>query len=122
MAAYVASDILKGKPIYDVLLHRILLKKDDYFQRGENNKKIILEIVVCVGSALDQRQVKDVKWPSNCLLVGIRRGEAEIIPHGVTTILAGDYMSILANEAQAPKTSKTLQLMAEAISNRNSSK
>ncbi len=115
MAAYIGSDILKGKPIYDELLERILLKKDAYYQRSEIHQKILLEIAVCLGTALDQRQVKDIKWPSNCLLVGIRRGEAEIIPHGDTTILAGDYLSILANEAQAAKTNKALQLLAEAI-------
>ncbi len=116
MAAYVASDILKGKPIYEELLHRILLKKDDHYQPDEIQKKILLEIAVCLGSDLDQRQVKDIKWPSNCLLVGIRRGEAEIIPHGDTTILAGDYLNILTNEAQAAKTNKSLQLLAESIS------
>lgn len=113
MAAYVASDILRGKPIYDELLHRILLKRGDSLQPGETRKKILLEIAVCLGSELDQRQVKDITWPANCLLVGIRRGEAVIIPHGITTILVGDYLSVLANEAQAAKTNKTLQLLAE---------
>ena len=116
MAAYVASDILKGKPIYDQLLQRILLKQDDHLQASEIHKKILLEVTVCLGSALDQCHVKDMKWPANCLLVGIRRGEAEIIPHGDTPILAGDYLSILANEAQAAKTNKALRLLAEAIS------
>lgn len=122
MAAYVASDLLKGKPIYDQLLQRILLKKDDDFQQGDIYKKTLLEIAICLGSDLDHRQVKDVKWPSNCLLVTIRRGEAEIIPHGNTTILAGDYLNILTNEAQAPKTNKAMQRLAEAISNQNSNK
>jgi len=115
MAAYVCSDIFKGKPIYDELLQRILLKKEENFQKAEIQKKILLEFAVCLGSEIDQHQVKDVKWPSNCLLVGIRRGEAEIIPNGVTTILAGDYLSILANEAHAAKTNKALQLLNESI-------
>lgn len=75
-----------------------------------------MEIAVCLGSRLDQQQVKDVKWPYNCLLVGIRRVETEIIPHGNTIILSGDYLSILAHEEQAPKTNKALQLLAETIS------
>jgi H+/Cl- antiporter ClcA len=115
MAAYVASDILKGKPIYDQLLQRLLFSKSDYLQRDETSAKILMEIAVCIGSELDQHLVKEVKWPSNCLLVSIRRGEAEIIPHGYTSILAGDYLSILANETQAPKINKTLHLMAEVI-------
>ncbi len=115
MAAYVCSDIFKGKPIYDELLQRILLKKEENFQKAEIQKKILLEFAVCLGSEIDQHQVKDVKWPSNCLLVGIRRGEAEIIPNGVTTILAGDYLSILANEAHAAKINKSLQFLTESI-------
>lgn len=114
MAAYVTSDVLRGKPIYDELLHRILLKKDDSIKAGEMQRKILLGIVVCLGSELDQCQVKDIKWPSNCLLVGIRRGEAEIIPHGDTIILAGGYLSILANESQAAKVNKALVLLGDA--------
>lgn len=114
MAAYVASDLLRGKPIYDELLHRILAKHDDSYHPSDIKKKILLEVVVCVGSHLDQHQVKDIKWPANCLLVGIWRGEAQIIPHGDTIIMAGDYLSVLTNEAQDGKTNHALQLLAEA--------
>jgi len=113
MAAYIASDILHGKPIYDQLLHRLLLKRDDSYHSSGVKKKILLEAVVCVGSSLDQQQVKDINWPANCLLVGIRRGEAQLIPHGDTDIMAGDYLSVLANEAQAGQTNKALRVLAE---------
>lgn len=113
MAAYAASDLLRGKPIYDQLLHRIVSKQDDSQHPSETKKKILLEVVVCVGSHLDQHQVKDIEWPANCLLVEIRRGEAQIIPHGNTTIMAGDYLSVLTNESQAGKTNSALQLLAE---------
>ncbi|NLW91996.1 MAG: ClC family H(+)/Cl(-) exchange transporter [Syntrophomonadaceae bacterium] len=114
MAAYIASDILHGKPIYDELLHRLLLKRDDSYHSSGVKKKILLEAVVCVGSALDQQQVRDIKWPANCLLVGIRRGEAQLIPHGDTNIMAGDYLSVLANEAQAGQTNRALSVLVEA--------
>ncbi|MEN6463500.1 MAG: ClC family H(+)/Cl(-) exchange transporter [Syntrophomonas sp.] len=113
MVAYVASDILRGKPIYDELLHRILVKQDDSYHPSEVKKKILLEVVVCIGSHLDQHQVKDIKWPGNCLLVGIRRGEVQIIPHGDTIIMAGDYLNVLVNESQAGKINRDLMLLAE---------
>jgi H+/Cl- antiporter ClcA len=116
MMAYIVSDILKGKPIYDELLQRILSKKVNNGQPDELNKKILLETVVCLGSHLDQCKVKDVKWPSNCLLVSIRRGETEIIPHGNTVIISGDYLGILANETQATQIDKALHSLTETMS------
>lgn len=114
MSAYVTSDILKGKPIYDQLLQRILLKKADVVQRVDNHNKTLLENAVCIGSELENRQVKEIKWPSNCLLVSIRRGEAEIIPHGDTIIFAGDYLNVITSEVQAPKTYQALQILSQS--------
>ncbi|MEN6348846.1 MAG: ClC family H(+)/Cl(-) exchange transporter [Syntrophomonas sp.] len=113
IAAYVASDILNGKPVYDQLLQRMLANKSEFINREDLQKKTLLEIAVCLGSVCDHQQVKDLKWPANCLLVGVRRGEAEIIPHGETIILAGDYLNILTNEAQAANHRKILQSMTE---------
>lgn len=115
MTAYVTSDMLRGKPIYDELLQRILRKEKGISESDKRSGQTLLEIAVCLNSNLDNCRVKDVKWPSDCLLVSIRRGDDEIIPHGNTTILAGDYLNILTSQDQATQTYKLMQLMAEAI-------
>jgi Trk K+ transport system NAD-binding subunit len=47
------------------------------------------------------------------LLVSIRRGEDEIIPHGDTVIYPGDYIIVLTDESKASKMNDTLSAMTE---------
>ena len=56
-----------------------------------------------MGSDLDGKQIKEVKWPSRCLLVAVKRGEDEIIPKGDTVIFPGDYLIVLTNEDRVSK-------------------
>ncbi len=62
---------------------------------------MILEVVICSGSRLNGRQIKNIDWPSQCLLVSIKRGDAELVPKGNIRIIAGDYLYVLTNADQA---------------------
>jgi Trk K+ transport system NAD-binding subunit len=67
-----------------------------------------MEVPVCLGSAFDGKKVKDIRWPENCLLVGINRGDLEIIPKGDTIMLPGDYLVVLTDESKAAEINKKL--------------
>lgn len=89
------SDALKTAPIYEALLERIV----------ENNKDIqndkagaIIEVSVELGSMAANNKVRDINWPEETLLVGIRRGDKNIVPSGGTIILPGDYLAIMSTE------------------------
>jgi len=101
MTAYIVSDILKSEPIYEVLLGRILKSKSHTELMHENENKMIIEIPVCIGSKIDGRKIKDVDLPKDCLIVGLKRGGAEIIPKGNSRIYAGDWLIILVDENNA---------------------
>lgn len=103
ITAYVVADILGSKPIYESLLERILHKQDDKTVIGNSKHKSILEFAICMGSMLDGKEIKDIKWPSHCLLVAVRRGEQEIIPKGNTVMYAGDYLIVLTNDDRVSK-------------------
>jgi Trk K+ transport system NAD-binding subunit len=90
------TELFKSRPIYDVMLERMLLK-DQICYTGNEGKKTIIEIPVSLGSYLDQKQIKDVIWPKECLLVGVVRGGKEIIPKGNTKLQMGDYLVVLTN-------------------------
>ena len=47
------------------------------------------------GAEAEGKRVRDVAWPSGCLIIGLRRGEREIVPRGDTTLRAGDYLVVL---------------------------
>lgn len=100
MAAYVMTDVCKSFAIYDRLLERMLNKqKPNEFTKASPDK-IIMEIPVSMNSYLENRLVRNIKWPMECLLVGVRRGEQEIIPNGNTEIIQGDFIIVLANKNQ----------------------
>lgn len=112
ITAYIVADLLNSKPIYESLLERILQQQGDKTPVGNTKHKSILEFAVCMGSELDGKQIKDIKWPSHCLLVAVRRGEQEIIPKGDTVLYAGDYLIVLTNDDRTSKVNDLLGKLA----------
>ncbi|HZK56079.1 MAG TPA: ClC family H(+)/Cl(-) exchange transporter [Desulfosporosinus sp.] len=111
IAAYIVADLIGSKPIYESLLRKFLHKQGEHIVGNEKNKSI-LEFAVCMGSMLDGKQIKAIEWPSNCLLVAVKRGEQEIIPKGDTVIYPGDYLIVLTNEDRSAKINDALTDMA----------
>ncbi|HEX2924975.1 MAG TPA: H(+)/Cl(-) exchange transporter ClcA [Ruminiclostridium sp.] len=111
VTAYIIADILGSHPIYESLLGRILKNKGDESSTGKSENKAILEFAICLGSPLDGREIRTVKWPSHCLLVAVRRGENEIIPKGDTIIRSGDYLVVLTNDDMVSKINDALLAM-----------
>ena len=101
MTSYLVVDIAKGKPIYEELLERSLLKKGKVPASVSAKKRMIIEVAICIGSKLDGKQIKHIAWPQHCLLVSVKRGDTELVPKGDTRIIAGDYLYILTNADQA---------------------
>ena len=114
IVAYTTADILRSKPIYESLLERMINKGNSKF-KGNSKTKVLIETAVCMGSLLEGKKIKELKWPSNCLLVSIKRGEHEIIPKGDTQIYAGDYLITLANEDKASEIREKLTETAEIL-------
>ncbi|MCR4433721.1 MAG: ClC family H(+)/Cl(-) exchange transporter [Caldiserica bacterium] len=98
LTAYVTTELFGVEPIYDVLMDRIVHANKFERSAGGNNK-IIFEAVVRLGSFLHGKRIKDIEWPSRCLVVSIKRGTTEIIPRGNTKLLPGDRLEIIADEA-----------------------
>lgn len=111
IVAYIVADVLGSKPIYEALLGRILKSSGEELFQGGHNNKTILEFSVCMGSEVDGKQIKQVKWPTYCLLVAVKRGEMEIIPKGDTVLLPGDYLIILTNEDRVSRINDRLRVL-----------
>ena len=90
------SDLIRA---YDIALARRTAQRHRIHQvklgaiSGENVR--IFEIPVEAGSPCDGRRVKDVPWPSNCLVASLRRSRSVIIPHGDTVLRAGNTLVVL---------------------------
>ncbi|SNX53167.1 ClC family H(+)/Cl(-) exchange transporter [Thermoanaerobacterium sp. RBIITD] len=114
ITSYIVSGLLKNMPIYESLLNRIIknIKKANIDNYNDANK-ILFEIPVAVGSFIDGKKLKDIEWPYNCLVVGIKRGGIEIIPKGNTKILSGDYIVLLADEDDVVDIKNNIRKMTE---------
>lgn len=111
LIAYTVVDLLRGAPIYAAMLKHLLHKKRhavhvDYEER--------IQIPVFEGSYLQDRQVRDIQWPKECLLISIIRGENEILPHGDTLIRSGDTLVIFTTHQAQRKIHHKLSEMAQA--------
>ncbi len=112
MVAYVVTDLFDSKPVYDTLMDKLLQSDKIVKVSTDNKKKVIIEAAVCMGSQIDQKKIKEITWPKDCLLVGIMRGEKEIIPKGNTQLQVGDFLIVLTNEDIEERTRDILQRLA----------
>lgn len=108
LVAYIVVDILGGAPIYESLLRRMTVPK----QIEAIHRMDRLELPVFAGSKLEGLQVRDFSWPKQTLLIGINRGENQIIPHGDTVIRAGDTLVLLTDTSQRAKIRAKIQHLA----------
>lgn len=114
IVAFVIADLMKSDPIYESLLEGIVKKQGHKFE-SDSRVKVILEIFVQMESFLDGKSIREINWPVDCLLVGIKRGNKEIIPKGNTVLQATDCIIVLTNEDLAAKTKTSLKEMAATV-------
>lgn len=107
VSAYLAAEVCKTEPIYDRLLQRSLdsMNKQNTNYVPDKTRNVI-EISICSGCALDGKLVKNITWPIHTLLVDVKRGESDIVPNGETLLLAGDFLYVLTDNANAANVRK----------------
>ncbi len=93
--ALLLSDVLKVTPIYEAL--RTACRERRVPLRSEQGRAL-LEIPVEFGSTVSGRTIGEVDWPQGMLIVGLHRGDEDIVPGGSTRIEAGDYLVVLSSE------------------------
>ena len=97
ITAYLTADVLKGEPVYDMLLERLLRARARIHQVMAHHRTIA-EFIVGEGSGLDGKTIASVSWPEDCLLVQVRRGETELVPTGPLVLQSGDFVYALADD------------------------
>ena len=114
IAAYVTADLLRSEPIYESLLENMIAQSGGAAAEADTVKKVTMEMVVHHGAPAENKQVKDIDLPACCLLIAIQRGKHEIIPHGDTQILAGDYLLFLTNLCDETKAREAITRLTSA--------
>jgi H+/Cl- antiporter ClcA len=98
LLALLTADVLRGRPIYDVLLDRFLAVARPA-ERGAGDA--VLEVPVEAGSAAAGSTVAALGMPEGVRLVRVQRGRQRIEPEGETVLRPGDLVEV-AVEVQPP--------------------
>lgn len=117
LVSYVTADLLKGVPIYDQLLDRMLAKqKGEETLQGKKVHKVILESDVYLGSKMDGEKIEKMLLPPGCLVVSVIRDGKEFVPCGSTELLGGDKLVILCAETFVHSVEEKLTAICKIIS------
>ncbi|MFT8393678.1 MAG: ClC family H(+)/Cl(-) exchange transporter [Liquorilactobacillus ghanensis] len=111
LTAYLIVDLLGGAPIYEALLEQMKMPKA--IQQIHHPDQ--LEVPVFFGSFLNGKTVRDIPWPKDTLLIEIRRGEIEIIPHGDTLIREGDTLVLLTDITQRARVKHQINTFSRTL-------
>ncbi len=103
----------RERPIYEAMLDALLPEKEEEAETSTFQDRI--EIPVFAGSFLQDKSVRDFQWPKECLLMAIRRGERELIPHGDTVIRSGDTLIILTSHENRAWIRHRIDQLAQAV-------
>ena len=97
--SYIITEFINLEPVYDVLFNNMSFASNKDINK---EKKIItVTIPVIADSKLSNKMVRDLKWPADTLLAGIRRDGNEFIPNGNTILKNGDLLVILTDKEKA---------------------
>lgn len=111
IVAFYITELFKLEPIYEILYERMpkksLAEIDITEEKEEHLEKTIICFPVTGDSEFENKMIKDINWPKNTLVVGIRRMETEYIPKGTTKILAGDILILLLPKKKAELLNET---------------
>ena len=90
--AAIIADFTKTEPLYE----RMLETMRDAAPLSAAAKNITAVGVIPVGSPIADKRVRNILWPYNSLVTGLKRDGNELVPDGETTVREGDELTIRA--------------------------
>lgn len=93
IVAYVVATLFKLEPIYESLLNRLLERRG--VEVATNQERVLMEFVIRHGSLVENKRIREIPWPKDCLIVTLQRGEAELLPKGDTQLLPSDMLVLM---------------------------
>ncbi|MCH5350635.1 MAG: chloride channel protein [Clostridiales bacterium] len=90
--AAVLTDFTKTEPLYEHMLENMR----DRAPLPVGAKNITAVGAIPVGSPIADKRVRNILWPYNSLVTGLKRGENELVPDGETILREGDVLTVRA--------------------------
>lgn len=114
LTAYAVADLLHAKPVYDMLLERLMKKQGA--TPPPSGEKLLIESPVCFGAPVCGKTIQEIPWPSGALVVSVKRHDQELVPHGDTILEAGDILVLLCNESESQPVHTALEKQCKSMS------
>ena len=86
------ADLTGCKPLYEEMLDRMIERENVY----AHVREFRVTGTVRETSIVCNKQIRNVLWPHNALVVTLTRGERTIVPDGETVLVAGDRIELKA--------------------------
>lgn len=92
MTSYTVAELCRSTPVYESLQRLLPVSpQDDHTVR----RSMLTEFAVEPLSQADGRTIADLEWPGESLIIAVKRGAEEIVPHGGVKLMGGDYLVLL---------------------------
>ena len=91
------TDIIHAYEI--ALTHRVAQRQQEYAVRLDAltpTKMDVWDIIVDVGAPAAGKRMKEIPFPSGCVIASVRRGAQFFIPRGETLLRPGDVIVVVA--------------------------
>ncbi len=116
LVSYLVADLLKGQPIYEQLLKRMLSANRRHGTTKETkDRKVLIESDVYIGCRMDGEPIEKMLLPAGCLVVSVEREGREIVPSGNTVLRGGDRLILLCSQGDVHKVEEKLHNICKTI-------
>lgn len=104
---YMVGEIAMTKPIYDVLLERILMNRS----AAERKIKVSHQMIIIKNSIADGMRIRDILWPAGTAVRGVHRGETSLTPDAELVLREGDSIYVETETFEPRETERELALL-----------
>ena len=108
LVSHLVAELLGVKPFYAALQERLAPDKN-YCEIQTGN--VLVEYCIEDNSVADGKQVGEIEWPADFLIVSVRRGDQEAITVPSLVLRAGDYLIGYQPKASAAWNDELMQAL-----------
>lgn len=112
--AYCVPMLLNNRPIYESLFERLIAKSNQDLIK-DHSKHILSEYVVPSGWKYIGKQIKDIPFPKDCIVVSITRNGEYILANEDFTINYADQIHMLMDSKEYPFKNNEMNLLMDNV-------
>ncbi len=108
--SYVTANMLQVDAYYEHLLAKTLgTSADEAHEHWGGHGRQLHSYVVEAGCSAVSKQIREITWPENTLVVSVRRHDHEVIPSGSLQLEEGDRILVLMDDANGDESEATVR-------------